>query len=82
MTRRSVPILPDPPGNLPPEVAEYLRDVIGRLRTHFRDAAQPATIGAERISVPANRFPTAAQFADLRSGDFYVDASNFVRMKP
>lgn len=82
MARQGVPILPDPPGNLPPEVAEYLRDVIGRLRTHFRDAAQPATIGAERISVPPTRFPTVAQFDALRSGDFYLDAGNFIRMKP
>jgi len=82
MSRQSIPVLPDPPDNLPPEVAEYLRDVVGRLRIYFRAASQPATIGAERISVPPDRFPTIVQFDELRSGDFYLDADNFLRMKP
>lgn len=51
----------------------YLRQVIATLRNHFRELADPDTIGASRISVPLDKFPRAADISTLRPGQFYND---------
>jgi hypothetical protein len=55
-----------------------------RLRTTFNQLNTFQPILAASILADANKFPTDANYADLRSGEFYVDttAGNVLKMKP
>ena len=71
----AVPVLPDPPPNLPPEIRRYLHDLLSRLRLYFEYAEKPSSIGAANIELPYERFPTEANLADLRQGMVYRDST-------
>lgn len=70
-------------GNVPPEYsASWLTNMIGRLRVTFNqlNTYQPILAGQMLTS----KFPTDVDYAELRSGEVYIDttASNVLKVKP
>jgi len=66
-----LPVLPE----LPADAPEWARTLNQNLRTYFQIAANPATIGAAKILLPFDRFPTDANLANLRQGEVYRDTT-------
>ena len=75
------PRLPDPPRDYN---QLYMDTLLRVLRLHFNSIRAVGPLTGATLNLNIDTMPTEANFADLRSGDVYVDttAGNVLKVKP